>query len=61
MYDAQLALLLEDDAASLGEADMELLGELEGMLQVRGAAAALRRRTEPLYQQAAAEALAAAC
>lgn len=61
MYDAQLALLLDDEASSgLSNEDMEILGELEGMLQVRGAAAALQRRTEPLYRELAAEALAAA-
>lgn len=52
VYDAQLAVLLDADgeAAVLGEEEMELLGELEGMLQVRGAESALRRKTEPLYQ-----------
>ena len=59
VYDAQLDLLLDDTKATLDEADMEILGELEGMLQVRGASAALRRRTEPLYQQTASAALAA--
>jgi len=59
VYDAQLNLLLEGETPALTVDDMELLGELEGMLQARGAAAALRRRTEPLYQEAAASALAA--
>ena len=35
VYDAQLELLLDDSAASLSEMDMDLLGELEGMLQAR--------------------------
>ena len=60
VYDAQLALLLDDEKSSLSEDDMELLGELEGMLQVRGASAALRRRTEPLFQAMASDALTAA-
>ena len=59
VYDAQLDLLLDDTKSTLDEADMEILGELEGMLQVRSASAALRRRTEPLYQQTASAALAA--
>jgi len=59
MFEAQLAMLLPDDDStpSLGEEEMELLGELEGILQVRGAGAALRKRTEPLYRAAAAAAL----
>lgn len=62
VYDAQLAVLLADgdDDATLADEDMELLGELEGMLQVRGAASALRRRTEPLYELAAQAAVAKA-
>ena len=34
VYDAQLDLLLDDASAGLSEDDMEVLGELEGMLQV---------------------------
>ena len=62
IYNAQLSVLLNEDGgeATLGEEEMELLGELEGMLQVRGAAGALRRLTEPLYNQDAAAAVAAA-
>ena len=47
VYDAQLALLLDDEKSSLSEDDMELLGELEGMLQVRGASAASNRLRDP--------------
>jgi hypothetical protein len=60
VYEAQLSVLLGDDDSSLGEEEMEILGELEGVLQVRGAAAALRCRTEPLYESLAQATLAAA-
>ena len=57
VYDAQLAMLLSQDNPKLAEEDLELLGELEGILEVRGAATALRRRTAPIFEQAAKEAL----
>lgn len=59
VYEAQLDLLLDDEdgGGGLSADGMEILGELEGMLQVRGAQAALRKRTEPLYSADAAKAL----
>ena len=64
IYDAQLSLLLPDsaegDAAALTEESMELLGELEGMLQVRSAAGRLEARTLPLFRAAVSASLGSA-
>lgn len=58
MYDEQLAMLLPDSSGTkLTTETMALLGELEGVLQVRSAGARLQTRTVPLYRAAVREAL----
>ena len=58
MYDEQLAMLLPDSSETkLTKETMALLGELEGVLQVRSAGARLQTRTVPLYRAAVREAL----
>ena len=52
IYDAQLRVLLPDGSARLDEAAMELLGELEGILQVRSASTRLQAVTQPLFVEA---------
>lgn len=51
MYDAQLAMMLPNDGASkLDEDKMALLGELEGILQVRGAGSRLQAHAVPIFR-----------
>lgn len=58
LYDAQLRLNLPDEpGAKLTEESQMLLGELEGVLQVRGAVRRLQARTVPLYRSTAKDAL----
>jgi len=59
MYDAQLSIILpaDDPSAKLTEEDMALLGELEGILQIRNSASRLQARTVPMYRAIVAEAL----
>jgi len=52
IYDAQLQVLLpEEEDSKLTEESMALLGELEGMLQVRSASGRLLSRTLPLFRE----------
>ncbi|KAL1523218.1 hypothetical protein AB1Y20_018170 [Prymnesium parvum] len=53
MYDAQLQMLLPDDSAKLTDEATKILGELEGILQIRSAVRRLQARTVPLYRDAA--------
>jgi len=57
IYDAQLRVLLPDESAKLDEEAMSLLGELEGILQVRAAGSRLQAVTQPLFDVAAKEVL----
>uniref|UniRef100_A0A7S4B3T7 Uncharacterized protein n=1 Tax=Chrysotila carterae TaxID=13221 RepID=A0A7S4B3T7_CHRCT len=59
LYDAQLSLLLPSDSddARLTEEMMTLLGELEGILQIRSANRRLQARTLPIYRQTVVKAL----
>ena len=58
IYDSQLELVVGgEEKMSISEESMALLGELEGILQIRGAGARIMERTLPVYASAAAEAL----
>lgn len=62
MYDAQLALMLpsDDPDSKLTEEKMRLLGELEGILQVRSAGMRLQGRALPIFRAAVERELEAA-
>eukprot|EP00316_Scyphosphaera_apsteinii_P019981 CAMPEP_0119302848 /NCGR_PEP_ID=MMETSP1333-20130426/4372_1 /TAXON_ID=418940 /ORGANISM="Scyphosphaera apsteinii, Strain RCC1455" /LENGTH=630 /DNA_ID=CAMNT_0007305327 /DNA_START=240 /DNA_END=2132 /DNA_ORIENTATION=+ len=59
IYEAQLSLLLPAGSrdSKITESTQQVLGNLEGILQIRAASSMLQSRTVPLYQQAVIEAL----
>lgn len=60
MYDAQLAMMLpadDDEESKFTDDKMQLLGELEGILQVRSAQSRVQAHTMPLFRAAVVTAL----
>ena len=60
MYDAQLAMMLpadDDEESKFTDDKMQLLGELEGILQVRSAQSRVQAHTMPLFRTTVVAAL----
>ena len=60
MYDAQLAMMLpadDDEESKFTDDKMQLLGELEGILQVRSAQSRVQAHTIPLFRSSVVGAL----